>query len=219
MTILSGKTPDEAGLASIIGRRRSIRRYRPEPIDPSAIERILVAATLAPSAHNRQPWRFVVLEDLAGKDRLAAAMGARLRQDRTADGDDPQAIESDVARSYARITDAPVAIVACLDLHDMDRYPDPRRRQAEYLMAAQSTAMAVQNMLLAAQAEGFGACVMCAPLFCPDVVTAALALPADWQAQMLVTIGVPATAGRDQPRLPLDQVVRWPRPAAASSQR
>jgi len=219
MTITSDETADASGLASVIGQRRSIRRYRPEQIDPSVIERILVAATLAPSAHNRQPWRFVVLEDLASKDKLATAMGERLRQDRTADGDDAQAIDSDVARSRARITEAPVAIVACLCLDDMDRYPDPRRRRAEYLMAAQSTAMAVQNMLLAAQAEGLGACVMCAPLFCPDVVTAALALPADWQAQMLVTIGAPATAGRNQPRMSLERVVRWPRTGAAPSTR
>ena len=50
-------------------------------------------------------------------------------------------------------------------------------------MAVQSTAMAVQNMLLLAHAEGLAACWMCAPLFCPDTVRAALDLPADWQPQ------------------------------------
>ena len=193
-----------------IGKRRSIRRYRAEPVDRAVIERLLLAATRAPSAHNRQPWRFAAIEDLATKRKLAAAMGERLRHDRTADGDDPQAIEADVARSIARITEAPALVLVCVDCRDMDPYADERRRHAEYLMAVQSTAMAAQNLLLAAEQEGLGACVMCAPLFCPDTVAAALQLPNGWQAQMLITIGQPGNAGKERPRLPLTDVVIWP---------
>ena len=201
----------EAKLGLAVDQRRSIRRYLPGPIDESIIERILVAATQAPSAHHRQPWRFAVLDDPTGKVKLATSMGEQLRKDRTADGDDPKAIKDDVARSYARITEAPVVIVACLDDRDMDRYSDGRRNTAEYLMAVQSTAMAVQNLLLAAHCEGLGACVMCAPLFCPDTVSEALSLPSEWQPQLLVTIGTPANTGRIRPRLPLAEVVRWSR--------
>ncbi len=198
-------------LSQAIGQRRSIRRYLPGSINELVIERLLGAAMQAPSAHNRQPWRFVVLDDCTGKVKLATAMGQRLRRDRTADGDDPQAIEDDVGRSYARIAEAPVVIVVCIDIRDMDRYPDEQRNTVEYLMAVQSTAMAVQNLLLAAHGEGFGACVMCAPLFCPDSVSDCLGLPSEWKPQMLVTIGTPANAGRIRPRLPLAAVVRWTR--------
>ena len=97
----------EAKLGSVIGQRRSVRRCLPASIDRTIIDRMLFAATRAPSAHNRQPWRFAVLDERSGKEALAAAMGLRLRQDRTGDGDNPQAIEADVARSYARITEAP----------------------------------------------------------------------------------------------------------------
>jgi coenzyme F420-0:L-glutamate ligase/coenzyme F420-1:gamma-L-glutamate ligase len=90
---------------------------------------------------------------------------------------------------------------------DMDRYPDKRQR-AEHLMAVQSTAMAVQNLLLAATADGLGACWMCAPLFCPDVVRAALALPDDWEPQALVTLGGPADTGKPATRWPLAERVR-----------
>lgn len=198
-----------AKLGSVIHKRRSIRRYQSAQIDPAVIERLLHAATRAPSAHNRQPWRFVVIDDIALKKTLATAMGHRLRNDRTADGDDPQAIEADVARSYSRITEAPVVILACVDVRDMDQYPDERRRQAEYLMAVQSTAMATQNLLLAAEQEGLGACVMCAPLFCPEVVAEASKLPKGWQAQMLVTVGQPDNAGKHRPRRPLSDVIIW----------
>jgi F420 biosynthesis protein FbiB-like protein len=201
----------EAKLGSMIGQRRSVRRYLPDPIDRAIIDRLLLAATRAPSAHNRQPWRFAVLEDRSGKKALATAMGRRLRQDRTADGDDPKAIEADAARSYARITEAPAVVVVCIDMRDMDPYPDERRRNAEYLMAVQSTAMAAQNLLLAAAQEGLGACVMCAPMFCPDVVVEALSLPDAWQPQMLITVGNPGDGGKDRPRLPLEAIVAWPR--------
>lgn len=202
--------PVDRKLASHIGKRRSIRRYRPAAIRGSVVKRMLAAATHAPSAHNRQPWRFAVLDDDASKDRLAAAMGERLRKDRMADGDGAAAIDADVTRSRARICGSPLVIVVSVDLRDMDNYPDERRSEAEYLMAVQSTAMAAQNLLLAAQAEGLGACVMCAPLFCPDTVTAALSLPCEWRPQMLVTIGAPARRGKKRPRLPLDDIIVWP---------
>src|SRR3990172_10873852 len=122
-------------------------------------------------------------------------MVERLRADRTRDGDPPDAIERDVKRSYERIVNAPLVIVTCLSMRDMDRYPDERRASAERTMAVQSVAMAVQNLLLAAHAEGLGACWMCAPLFCPDTVREAMGLPEDWEAQAVITLGYPANAG------------------------
>jgi len=98
-------------LFDLIKSRRSFRRYASQPIPPELLRRLLEAATWAPSAHNRQPWRFAVLTKAADREKLAKAMGDRLRADRTTDGDDPQDIERDVARSYARLTGAPVIIV------------------------------------------------------------------------------------------------------------
>ena len=205
-------------LGAAIDRRRSIRRYRPDAIDHGIVKRLLLAATQAPSAHNRQPWRFTVLDTRTSKENLAVAMGQHLRQDRTADGDAPQAIDADVSRSHARITEAPVVIVVSVDIRDMDSYPDEQRRNAEYLMAVQSTAMAAQNLLLAAEQEGLGACIMCAPLFCSRAVVDNLNLPQGWQPQMLITVGTPAVTGKIRPRLPLDAIVTWSsRPLDAGS--
>lgn len=210
VTMAKNATPmPDAELAAHIGYRRSVRRYRPASISCDVVERLLTAASSAPSAHNKQPWRFVVLDTFDSRHTLARAMGRKLRQDRTADGDASESIEADIDRSYQRITQAPVAIVLCVDMHDMDHYRDQARNDAEYLMAVQSTAMAGQNLLLAARAEGLGACVICAPLFCPDVVIESLQLPRQWRAQMLVTIGEPATPAKERPRLPLDQVTQW----------
>jgi F420 biosynthesis protein FbiB-like protein len=198
----------------LVADRRSIRRYEASAVPAETLDRVLAAARWAPSAHNRQPWRFAILTAFDWKDRLARAMGDRLRRDRLADGDPVAAIDQDVTRSYARITGAPVAIVVALDMADMDHYPDDRRR-AEHTMAVQSAAMAVQNLLLAAHAEGLGACWMCAPLFCPDVVTEALGLPKGWEPQAIVTLGRPAGPGKPATRRPIDEIAWTPGEAPA----
>ena len=188
--------------------RRSLRRYHPELPSQALLEQVLNAAIQAPSAHNRQPWRFVMLRDAEHKAGLARAMGAQLRADLQADGMPAALIEADVQRSWARMTGAPVLVLLCLSMQDMDDYPDAGRGQAEYMMAVQGTAMAGQNLLLAAHALGLGACWMCAPLFCPEVVSRELALPSDWQPQGLITLGWPAQT-RNRGRRPLAELVQW----------
>ncbi|MGB3713924.1 MAG: nitroreductase family protein [Candidatus Promineifilaceae bacterium] len=176
---------------SLIQSRRSIRRYRPDPVPPEIIDRLLVAANWAPSAHNKQPWRFAVITNPEKKRDLARTMGTRLRQDLTADGLAKDKIDRDVNRSFGRITAAPLLVLVCLTLDDMDHYSDNRRRQFEMTMAVQSTAMAGQNLLLAAHALGLGGCWMCAPLFCQDAVKQNLQLPSGWQPQSLIAVGYP----------------------------
>lgn len=194
-------------LADGLKRRRSIRRYTATPIRDAVIMRLLEAGITAPSAHNRQPWRFVVLRD-AAKMRLAQATAERLREDRGRDGAHVADIEQDATRSIARIIGAPAAILVCLSMEDMDVYPDGNRTAAEHQMAVQSTAMAMQNILLAAHSEGLGASVMCAPLFCGDTVREALSLPIAWEPQALITLGYPANGDRPRGRRPIQDVVR-----------
>lgn len=177
------------GVLNLMRARRSIRRYEKRDVSRELVEKILDAARWAPSAHNRQPWRFAVIENAETKHALAAAMGEKLRADLERDGVARELIDKDAARSYQRITNAPVVIVVCVTMRDMDSYADARRKHAEYLMATQSVAMATQNLLLAAHALGLGACWMCAPLFVPETVRDVLKLDADWEPQALITVG------------------------------
>ena len=192
--------------------RRSIRRFTADPVPREMLEQLLTAAIWAPSAHNRQPWRFAVIDRQVTlgrtQERLARAMGGKLRADLTADGMPLELIEKDVNRSYSRITSAPALILVALSMADMDAYPDQGRQNKEWLMAVQSTAMAGQNLLLAAHGLGLGACWMCAPLFCPEVVRETLALPADWMPQGLVTVGY-AAEERQKQRFSLATRVRF----------
>ncbi len=196
-------------LNELIRTRRSIRRYSDRPVSIELIDQLLEAASWAPSAHNRQPWRFVVISKPEVKQHLAAVMGERLRTDRRKDGDAYKVIDRDVARSNERIVSAPIVIVACLSMIDMDRYPDDRRTIAERTMAIQGVAMSMQNLLLAAHDLGLGACWMCAPLFCPDIARSVLDLPIDWEAQALITLGYPIDQGQSKDRIDFKQKTIW----------
>ncbi len=78
----------QAALAHrLIRERRSIRRYRTDAVGRDVLDRLFLSAAAAPSAHNRQPWRYLVIEDAAAKAALARAMGERLAADRALDGD------------------------------------------------------------------------------------------------------------------------------------
>ncbi len=197
-----------AGVLDVFITRRSIRRYHPDAVPRELVEEVLEAAIWSPSAHNRQPWRFAVVTSQHEKEHLARAMGERLRVDLEADRAPQHVIEADVARSYERITGAPVVIILCLSMRDMDIYGDERRNHHEFLMAVQSVAMAGQNLLLAAHSLGLGACWMCAPLFCQELVCDALKLPGEWQPQCLITLGYPAEE-KYKTRKPLEASVIW----------
>ncbi len=186
--------------------RRSIRIYEQRPIPQDVLETLMTAAIWAPSAHNRQPWRFAIIIDAEQKAALARAMGVQLQVDLEQDGVPAQVINKDVRRSYERLTGAPALICLCMSFVDMDQYPDTKRNEAERTMAIQSVAMAGQNLLLAAHAAGLGACWMCAPLFCPDVVGETLDLPDDWEPQALIALGYPAQERQRDRKLP---VVVW----------
>ncbi|HEY53626.1 MAG TPA: nitroreductase family protein [Caldilineae bacterium] len=188
--------------------RRSIRAYSDQPIPRELLERLLTAAIWAPNAHNRQPWRFVVVTERSRQQQLAGRMAQRWEQDLLADGLDEAKARAQAERSRTRIMRAGALVLGCLTMREMDRYPDDLRQRLEWQMAVQSAALALGQLLLAAHHEGLGACWMCAPLFAPDVVRSALELPEDWEPQALITLGYPAERN-EKTRKPLEEVVLW----------
>jgi coenzyme F420-0:L-glutamate ligase/coenzyme F420-1:gamma-L-glutamate ligase len=175
-----------------IKKRRSIRNYAPRRVSTEILREILEAARWAPSAHNAQPWRFIVLTDLPQKRELAKAMADAWMADMIKDGFLAEAREEMSDASVERFTSAPVLIVACLTMRDMDRYEDESRQKGERDLAVQSLGAAIQNMLLAAHDRGLGACWFCAPIFCKEAVRTILQIPKDVEPQALIAMGYPA---------------------------
>lgn len=192
-----------------IRTRRSIRNFRPDPVPLEMVEALLALAGQAPSAHNRQPWRWVVVHQAASRQRLAQAMGVRFRADLQRDGLPEAKIEAMVARSHERIGGAPLLLIPCLTMEEMDCYPDEKRQRCEWQMAVQSVALACGTLMLAAHTMGLGSCWICAPIFCVDIVQAALALPSAWEPQGLITLGWPADSGRARARKGLDSITLY----------
>lgn len=199
-------TLESTGLLEFLRSRRSVRRFLPESIDPQLLERILETATWAPSAHNRQPWRFVVLTSVKAKALLAEKMAADFRRDLLSDGLSSQEADNLVGRSRNRIMEAPVVVLLCLDMAVGDTYPDPERRQAEYIMGVQGVALSAGTLLLAAHAEGLGGVWVCSPLFAKETVKQALDLPGSWEPQGMLLLGYPAVIPEPRPRRPLEEV-------------
>ncbi|MGY4707173.1 nitroreductase family protein [Candidatus Bipolaricaulota sp. J31] len=168
-------------LLEIVKGRRSIRKFKPDPVPENDLVEILEAAIWAPSAGNAQPWRFIVVRDPGIKRKLVVAA---LGQD--------------------FIAEAPVVIVVCTDLERARRaYGD----RGVGLYCIQDTAAAIQNMLLLAHAKGLGTCWVGA--FSEEEVCEALALPEGLRPVALVPLGYPAQKPRPRPRRPLDEVVEY----------
>jgi coenzyme F420-0:L-glutamate ligase / coenzyme F420-1:gamma-L-glutamate ligase len=196
-------------LQTFLRTRRSVRRFKTELVPASVIQNILATATFAPSAHNRQPWRFVVITDVAIKTQLADAMAMDFERDLTSDGLATEKIQEQIKRSRDRITSAPVIILLCLDVSEMDSYPDEKRRKAEYTMAVQSVAAAGLQLLLAAHAEGLAGVWACWPLFAPETIQRTLNLCEAWEPQGMFFIGFPQDIPEARKRKPLNDLVQF----------
>jgi F420 biosynthesis protein FbiB-like protein len=193
----------------VIRGRRSVRRFRPDPVPDDALQRVLEAGLWAPSPHGTQPWRFVVITRAEHKERLADAMAADWRRNLEMDAESPEVIEGRLAGSRRRLLEAPALIIVCLYTAELEHYPDPARAAAERTMAVQSLGACVQTMLLAAYALGIDAGWMCAPLFCPDIVVGALGLDPALTPHGLLALGHAAADPKRRPRRPLETLVVW----------
>lgn len=148
----------------------------------------------------------MVITDSAIKFRLAQAMAEDFERDLLRDGVAPESIQVQIARSQARITSAPAAVLLCLDISGMDAYPDERRQLAELTMAVQSVAAAGLQLLLAAHAEGLGAVWACWPLFAQQTIQKSLGLPDSWEPQGMFFLGYPEITPEARERKSLEEI-------------
>lgn len=182
--------------------RRSIRRYDAREVPHDVLFRLIEAARWAPSAHNSQPWRFVILQKMEAKLRLAKAMASAWLKDLISSRMSKKEAEKLVQRnSIERYTKSPVVILACLDRSALK---DDSRE--EYLMGVQSLAAALENLLLATSMEGLGACWTCGPLYCQDDVREALGLPRGWEPQAAITLGYPKELPKPKKRKSIGEI-------------
>jgi coenzyme F420-0:L-glutamate ligase / coenzyme F420-1:gamma-L-glutamate ligase len=179
-----------SNLHDLIRQRRSIRKFQPKQVPTELVVEVLEAAGWAPSAHNSQPWRFIVLRDPTVRRVLAEKMANAWAADLTKDGstvDEAKRIER-----RERFANAPVLILACLTMDGLMKFPDLQRQQIERDLGVESLSAGLQNLLLAAHNLGLGACWYCAPAFCKETVRDVLKIPAEVEPAALIVFGYPA---------------------------
>lgn len=156
--------------------RRSVRKYKAEPIPDEFIEKILEAGRWAPTGGNLQHWKFIIVEDpkILGMIRK-------------------------VSPGYLGAT--PFAIVVC---SDRERAYKIGGKLARDYLCISDCAMAVENMLLAAHALGLGACPV--KSFSPVALKEILEIPNGIEPELVVIIGYPDKKPSRPPRFPLEEI-------------
>ena len=190
-------------LHTFLRTRRSIRRFKPDPVPESVMESIIRTAAFAPSAHNSQPWRFVVITETAVKTRLGKALTTKMRADMLAKGTGAEEIDQRAARSLRRMDEAPVVVVLC-------RAKNAVRNESyeEVTMGIQSTSLAGLQLLLAAHAEGLGGNWICWALYAQEATRSALHLPEDWEPQAIYFLGYPNESPEPRTLPPTPEIVK-----------
>lgn len=201
-------------LEDAIRQRRSIRKYQTKPVPKALVLAVLEAAGQAPSAHNAQPYRFIIIENPTVKQRLADAMAKAWAADLECDGK-TVTIEKRKERA-GRFADAPVLILACTTpVEGLPRYPDERRSGCVRDLAVQSLGAALQNLFLTATSLGVGGCWYAAPCFCKDVVREHLKIPFEVEPQAFVVLGYAAENPKAPKKKPIGDfccVDAWDKP-------
>jgi F420 biosynthesis protein FbiB-like protein len=173
-----------------ITTRKTIRKFKDIKIEKEDIFSLIEAATQAPSAHNFQPWEFILIDSNEVKEKLSSKMASTWINNLTKDGESSLEIQERVTLSKKRINNAPFIIIPCFDTSKVEKYGD-ERDNAEFIMGVQSVALASENILLKATENGLGILWLCAPLFCPDDVRDVLRIPAHIFPQEILIIGIP----------------------------
>ena len=193
---------------------RAIRRYTDEPVDDETLGRCLEAATWAPSGGNWQSWRFVVLRSPEARDAVARAAAVSLAvieplysMSRPAPEDDSRRARSD--RATYEFHDRAGEFTSVL-------FATQNYEVASPLLLGGSVYPAMQNFLLAARAQGLGACLTSWASYGEDIMREAVGVPGDWLMAGHVVVGWPR--GRHGPlrRRAASEVTfldRWDHPA------
>jgi nitroreductase len=181
-----------------IAARRSIRRFKSEPLDRAMVERLLTAAIQAPSGKNRQPWRFVVLTEDA-RTHLAELIERSCDSIRGQGGNTGSA-----PATAASIRQAPATIV-------FFQLPIPeewRSFQGAQLIDFQAIGAAIQNVCLAATDLGLGSLWIADIFYAHEAVMKWLAGPEEHLVAAL-SIGHPDEVPDARPRRSVEETAAW----------
>jgi len=181
----------DRGRREALLRRRSVRSFTDEPVDPDAVRGAVADALTAPAPHHTRPVRFVWVRTPALRRRLLETMREQWRADLAGDGLSEERIAARLGRGDI-LFDAPEIVIPFCVPDGAHSYPDERRRAAEDTMFTVAVGAAVQGLLVALAVRELGSCWIGSTIFAADTVRAELGLRADWKAMGAIAIGHPS---------------------------
>ncbi len=171
----------------VISQRRSIRKYKDDPVPRDMIEQIMETARLAPSWHNNQCWRFIVVTDPESKEAVHDAV-------------------SDENPCKKGLKQAPVAILACASPEDSGR-----RDGKDYYLV--DVGIALEHVCLAAKALGLGTCWI--GVIDEKLLREKFGVPENFRVVAMTPLGYPDKDPSQRPRKDLSELAfreKWGSP-------
>jgi nitroreductase len=203
----------------VLHGRKSIRRFKQSPVRDEDITRILDAGRFAPSANNTQPWSFMVVRDRSVIKKMADSVRAMVDRMIPFAEDEEQAQRLSAYRNnfHTFFENAPVLIAVLMKPRDADSdrlllrmgYSPKDTERLRPFPGLQSVAAAVQNMLLAIHALGYGSCWMTGPLVAQEAFRTLLGYGQERYIAALLPIGVPDENPPARSRKPLQEIVEY----------
>jgi len=176
-----------------IESRRSIRKYKADPVEPGQVRELLEAARLAPSGSNTQPWRFIVVTDPAAREALART-----------------------SHDQQWMASAPVHIAVCADLGVRPPFNEETPGM-DAKRAIRDTAIAIDHLMLRAVELGLGTCWI--GWYTQEAIKPLLGVPDNVFVLGILVVGHPAEHPGPRPRRPLAELAyegAWGRPFQGS---
>ena len=192
--------------------QRAIRYWVEEPVSRELIERVIEAASKAPSGSNHQPWMFVVADRDPVKTSLAEALRdyyeegplkTLVESSQKTEDSSQRLMMSGAENFFTNLRTAPAIIIPCLY-----KLSSPTS-EMNTLLAGSSIYLAVQNMLLAARALGLGTLMTTSHSLIEEVIRDVCKIPDDAQPAALIPIGFPAVKFGPTKRKPVRDIIAW----------
>ncbi len=189
----------KAQLHDLLVWRRDVRRFKSDALPAGALERLIETACLAPSVGLSQPWRFIVVDDAALREKILAEF-------ERCNADALKSYSGEVAARYAKLklaglVEAPAHLAVFADRSTIVGRGLGRRTMPE--MADYSVVAAVVTMWLAARAEGIG--MGWVSILDPARVAELLGVPHDWRFIGYFCLGYP----EDETQMPELERAGW----------
>lgn len=205
-------------IEEIMRSRRSIRRFKPQSLDRKLVEELIDIAITAPSASNKQPWRFFATDNKEVINLMATAVESSV--ERIARHIDKGFMETFQAYGdyFVRFREAPVVIVAAfreivvlsnlvdstLEQEDLENI-----RIMEFNSGLASISLAIENMLLYGHSIGLGASCMTGPLVALKKLKSIMGIPLSWHIAAVIAVGYPDEEPKITTRKSASTVLRW----------